>query len=77
MKKKDFELIVPAYDALEAELEEILGGKCTFECDEFKCKSFGFDFGPGDCIPPGMPAAQNKPCCTGITIFIGEDLYCQ
>lgn len=77
MKKKDFELIVPAYDALEAELEEILGGGGDDECTVFICgKHEGGGGGTSDgCFALGSvtPLDEFTWCCPGATPWIYED----
>lgn len=66
MKEKDFEVIVPAYEALEAELEEILGGGsdlCIIHCT--KCQPNN----PGSpCVPAGgvYPLDSGLQCCEGL-----------
>lgn len=79
MKKKDFELIVPAYDALEAELEEILGGGCNNKCKGFSCNvNQGGDGGGGTsdgCFALGSvtPLDEFTWCCPGATAVTYED----
>lgn len=61
MKEKDFEVIVPAYDALEAELEDILGGGCFFQ----RCPGH-VDCKPnisGNCAREGERPDANRSCC--------------
>lgn len=77
MKKKDFELIVPAYDALEAELEEILGGGgddgiCVIHCT--KCQPNNPNPEP-DCFPLGSvtPLDEFTACCEGLTGMVTTD----
>lgn len=66
MKEKDFEVIVPAYDALEAELEDILGGRgCSYKCkDHVGC--LGHTSGGKDCADVGEFSTPNLPCCDGL-----------
>ena len=79
MKKKDFEMIIPAYDALEAELEEILGGGCTNKCKGFLCNvnQGGDEEGEtsNDCLPLGSvtPLDEFTKCCEGLTGMVTTD----
>lgn len=57
MKEKDFEVIVPAYDALEAELEDILGGKASTNSSDSGLKT---------CADWGEVPSPKKPCCPGL-----------
>ena len=77
MKEKDFEMIVPAYDALEAELEEILGGGgddgiCVIHCT--KCQPNNPNPEP-DCFPLGSATLLDEftKCCSGATPLVYED----
>lgn len=60
MKEKDFEVVVPAYDALEAELEDILGGKCN-RCKLGSCPSLIYT-----CAKEGERAQDSSGCCEGL-----------
>lgn len=77
MKKKDFELIVPAYDALEAELEDILGGGGDDECTIFICGKHEEGGGEtsDDCLPLGSvtPLDEFTKCCEGLTGMVTTD----
>lgn len=73
MKEKEFQVIVPAYDALESELEDILGGGCN------KCKpqcSLYNPSGGGTCIPDGMYTTSPIACCSRVSAFIGDQQIC-
>lgn len=65
MKEKDFEVIVPAYDALEAELEDILGGAGCTKCkDHIGCN--GYSSGGKDCANVGEYSTPDIKCCPGL-----------
>ncbi len=73
MKEKDFEVIVPAYDALEAELEDILGGGCTKCKDHTGCN--GHTSGGKDCANAGEYSTPTIPCCDGlIGVSVGNGI---
>lgn len=61
MKEKDFEVIVPAYDALEAELQDIFGGKGSTNSSTSEDK---------DCADWGEVPSPKKPCCEGLVADI-------
>ena len=80
MKENQFEVIVPAYDALESELEDILGGGCLIQrCNpNIDCKP-NYDNGGGDgnCTEEGNIPTDQKPCCPGvIAVIIKERKRC-
>lgn len=62
MKEKDFEVIVPAYDALEAELEDILGG--TGDC--YGINVCGAQGGGSKCAEAGEYTTTQNGCCPGL-----------
>lgn len=72
MKEKEFEVIVPAYDALESELENILGGGCN------KCKPQCSVYNPvgGGCIENGNYTTSPEACCSGVSVFMGNIQIC-
>lgn len=80
MKEDQFEVIVPAYDALESELEDILGGGCFIhKCEkEVNCKpNIGGGGDSGNCVEEGNILQNGQHCCPGlIAISMGGTLYC-
>ena len=72
MKENQFEVIVPAYDALESELEDILGGdicigyKCVQECKP----NYGGGGSGGNCTESGNIPTPQKPCCSGLIAVV-------
>ena len=72
MKEKAFEVIVPAYDALEAELEGILGGIGCEKCKRFTCTPYTPP-NAGNCVPSGAVAMNASECCSGVIIIISDD----
>lgn len=75
MKENQFEVIVPAYDALESELEDILGGGCIWQCSP-KCKP-NTGGGSGNCTEAGNIPTNQKPCCQGlIAVVLDKKTVC-
>lgn len=68
MKEKDFEVIVPAYDALEAELEDVLGG--AGDCYGINiCGNQGNGTG---CADAGEFTNKVDGCCSGLVALLIE-----
>lgn len=69
MKEKDFEVIVPAYDALESELEEILGGWCIWG-------SGNQEGGERPCVRIGEKGIPGRDvCCPGLVGEISGEVF--
>lgn len=69
MKEDQFEVIVPAYDALESELEDILGGGCIWQCQPKNCNPYNSG-GSGNCTQENNTPTVDKPCCPGLVAVV-------
>lgn len=78
MKEDQFEVIVPAYDALESELEDILGGAgCNKKGCQYCEPNYGGDGGGGNCVQEGNILLNGQHCCPGlIAVSMGGTIYC-